>query len=370
MVKENKFEGFALRNTATLSLDGSNKVVQRSHLNFIGYVRAWCCGHGRRADVSRLFDRQCVIYTTPERGSFYPVITYEGRPLIFVIDARTLYIKGFAGANGSYQLRLDEQEENYMLQEDLEVLDFLANYHGLTPGHDVGNTLLGLHPLRKAFNCLWAHKGGKPDPKLRQSVAMIAVYICEAARFQPVLDCTSTSLVDDNMSRLNKMCQLSECVTSWRFLSSEIMTHINYLMAGQRPPDFNNRGISRYSSIQDLIADVRILFRDANPRVPDLNGDKCPFLYEEPPQYPIFASPVDPGLGDPKIDVSFITPGVQSLCSHNSRVVRSARMNISTKRVVKGKNLHWNLKLSRQLEESFTWVGCWRPCFQYSTILC
>lgn len=32
-----------------------------------------------------------------------------------------------------------------------------------------------------------------------------------------------------------------------------------------------------------------------------------------------FASPVDPGLGDPKIDVSFIKPRVQSLYSHNSQ---------------------------------------------------
>ena len=173
-------------------------------------------------------------------------------------------------------------------------------------------------------------------------MAMISVYICEAARFQPILDCASTSLVDDNMSTLNKMSQLSKCVTSWKFLSCEIMTHINYLMAGQTPPEFNNRGISRYSCIQDLFPEVRILFRDAGPTVPPLNGDQCPF-HDEDPQYPVFTSLVDPGLGDPKIDVSFIKPGVQSLYSHNShslRVVGSARMNISTRKVVKGKNLH------------------------------
>ena len=300
--------------------------MQQNHLNFTGYLRAWCYGQGHHADVSRLFDRECVMYTTPERGSFYPVITYEGRSLVFVIDGRNLYIKGFTGPNGSYQLSLDEQEENYMLQEDLEILDFRANYHAIAPGHNVGNTLLGLHPHRKAFDCLWAHKGGKPHPMLRQSVAMISVYICEAARFQPILDCASTSLVDDNMSTLNKMSQLSKCVTSWKFLSCEIMTHINYLMAGQTPPEFNNRGISRYSCIQDLFPEVRILFRDANPTVPSLNGDQCPFLDEDPPQYPVFASPVDPGLGDPKIDVFFIKPRVQSLYSHNSQSGRK-RLN-------------------------------------------
>lgn len=318
MGEENRFQGLTLRNTATLSLDGRNDEVQQHHLDFIAYLRAWCYQHGNRADVSRLFDRHCVVYTTPMRETFYPVVTYEGRSLVFVIDGRNLYIKGFSGPNGSYQLRLDEQEENYMLQENLQILDFNANYNSMTPGHDVGNTLLGLHPLRKAFDCLWEHKGGKPHPMFRQSIAMISVYISEAARFQPVLDCASTSLVDDNISRLNKTSQLSECVTNWKFLSREIMTHINYLMAEQTPPVFNNRGISRYSSIQDLFPEVRILFRDAKPTIPALNRDQCPFQVEDPLQYPVFASPVDPGLGDPKIDVSFVRPRVHNLYSHNS----------------------------------------------------
>jgi hypothetical protein len=135
---------------------------------------------------------------TPLKASFYHVVTYQGKALIFIVDGRNLHLKGFTCPNGSFQLNLDEQREYYMLQKLCEMLNFCSNYHNLVDGTDLTPT--GINQLRKE---------NQLTPSLRKSFVIFVAHIYEPIRFQISLNHVNLSFTDASLSMLDKIACLS-----------------------------------------------------------------------------------------------------------------------------------------------------------------
>ncbi|TVU33135.1 hypothetical protein EJB05_24920, partial [Eragrostis curvula] len=150
-------------NRSRVVIDGPGEKVEANWSRAIHDLRSCCYRAGKRVDVSRLFGPGQEVYTTGFDGTFYLEIESESPVLEFPIMLRNLYVRGWRGANGSFELDYSGKEsKNYLLDENCKRLDFSVNYDDLFPkGIDKAST--GLYTLRESFNKLWEYRGGKTE---------------------------------------------------------------------------------------------------------------------------------------------------------------------------------------------------------------
>lgn len=223
---------YFFQNTVTLSLDGDDEQCFQSYKSAVGHYRAWNRYKGTRLDVSSVYGNQREVYTTPPSGTFYFVVRFGGRKLVFVVQGRSGWLVGFYGQNGAHQLSLDEQESLYMNRKDCNVLSFKGNHRYISDG-DPGNTRIGLHSIRNAFLILWAYLAENPEPhQLRRAFGVFVVFLCEAPKNQAIFDRICRSYLDPSISRLDGEngleMQLGTCCQHWSKLSHEGTVNLEY----------------------------------------------------------------------------------------------------------------------------------------------
>jgi hypothetical protein len=67
-------------------------------------------------DTSELFGQYIpYVFTTPPNDTYYPVIQYHKESIKLVIYGRDLYMVGWRGPHGNYEIKSDYQSANYMI---------------------------------------------------------------------------------------------------------------------------------------------------------------------------------------------------------------------------------------------------------------
>lgn len=101
-------------NSAFILVDGLDRFME-IYMSAIGKLRKYCEVYGICKDLS---DIGCnlVVFTTPPQGAFYFNVEYKGRVLKVVLNVRDLYLMGWSGAKGRFEMKMPcEDRKNFML---------------------------------------------------------------------------------------------------------------------------------------------------------------------------------------------------------------------------------------------------------------
>lgn len=222
----------------------------------------WCHANGMVEDVSQLFGPEVVeVFTTPPDGTYYLVLEYSNRSLELVISGRDLYMMGWRGPNGTYEIKSDSQLVNYMVGNDVRLVEARRNYQNISPDSDVGRTKMGIHEFRRAFDDLFNYRGESPR-RVEEAIGKIAVYISEATRLQGAFDTVCASLKSDQVSRLNKGRFNHLWVNRYGHYCSEAMKQIDLRKRGKETPPIKIRGIE-VQKVEEILREIRVLHIDA-----------------------------------------------------------------------------------------------------------
>lgn len=140
-----------------ISLDDLDKFLE-TYVSGIGQLRWYCEVNGVQKDLSK-FGYSKVIFTTlpPPGGTFYFNIEYQRRILSLALDEKNLYLMGWQGPHGTFEL--NEHPPTGMSPNNITVFYVKNNYRFLAPRQDVKNVRIGLLALREAFEKMYKFKG-------------------------------------------------------------------------------------------------------------------------------------------------------------------------------------------------------------------
>lgn len=169
-------------NSAFISLDGLDRFLE-TYMSAIGKLRRYCEVYGIRKDLSDI-GRNLVVFTTPSKGAFYFNVEYKGRVLKVVLNVRDLYVMGWSGAKGRFEMNMPCENRNNFMLDPVTLLHFKKVYRFLAPMNKDGvsgvqNVLIGLSAWQIGFEAM--HKSTCENKGLRQAVATFAVHLAEAA---------------------------------------------------------------------------------------------------------------------------------------------------------------------------------------------
>jgi hypothetical protein len=120
---------FFLQNTVTLSLDGDDRTFIHNFWRCQAHLKYWLlCISGF---ITRYGNK--LIYTTPLQGTFYYVIRYNNRYIVWVIMARTAWLICFLSEKEYFQVRSHEIEGLYMDSAFTKILHFSGNHKSISP---------------------------------------------------------------------------------------------------------------------------------------------------------------------------------------------------------------------------------------------
>jgi hypothetical protein len=250
------------RNAARICFDGdSGEEALPSYIAGIDSILEWCYANGIVKDVSDIFGPGAVMCTTPPNGTFHMELEDSGRSLEVLINARDLYVMGWRGPNGSFEIKSDTQTENYMIGSDVRIVDVSRNYGGISPRRDVSYTRLGIHVFRQTFNALYNYRGGSPGT-IKEALGVIAVLLSEATRLQGAFDTVCASFRFDEVSRLYKWTFNPLWVNRYGHYCEQGMIQIDERMSGLIPPPIKIRDI-QVESAEDIRREIRVFHIDA-----------------------------------------------------------------------------------------------------------
>lgn len=262
-------------NTAVISLDSLDKFLE-TYLSAIGRLRQCCEEYGIRRDLSDL-GHNVVVFTNPPQGTFYCNVEYLGRTIEVAIYLRTLYLMGWTGANGKFDMKM-ENEERYM-SPSATVLKFKKNYRFLAPISEgcgkVENVLIGLYAWQQAFEAM--HKAVNESKSLRQAVATFAVHISEAARIQSVLKDICVISAEYTMETLDSRTNNSFWINNYGHYGKVELLRISTLCSGEVPEPIKDchchvhgddaRDLDIKISESEILNQIRIMPRDVGDGV-------------------------------------------------------------------------------------------------------
>lgn len=230
------------------------------------------------------------VYTTPESGTLHIAVKYGPYSAVFVVEARYGWLRGYYGKHGIFELKSDHGQKQYMVHPKSKILSFKGNHHYISGGNP-GRTEIGLHVLRKLLQSAAEYEGDRTEPQsFRTFIGAFTLYLCEAPKLDPVFAALCESLVNDDISRLNKKAfWIDDLIRDWSSLSATIMKYIQLSDEGKEPPEISKNGIPNLDSFGKLCAVVRILHLDAH--------DESPFKHNAHVSSVIW-EPVDTGEGD------------------------------------------------------------------------
>lgn len=210
-------------NTQTLVFDGTEEEVHKNIRACQTYFRYWnfCRGAFRVRVGNRL------VYTTPLSGTFYYVIRYKGRHLVFVIVARQYWLIGFFGENGFFQMVFEGQSSStpYMNSTKGTVMTlFSANHNDISP-EGVESTRLDIHAMRAGFDSIHSYRGpNHPLPDgFPAAIGRIAVLIMET-KFREILERCDRAIVGSEQTRLGD--GMKNLVVNWSTMCSSVLEGI------------------------------------------------------------------------------------------------------------------------------------------------
>lgn len=249
-------------NRTRICLDGADgKEALPSYIAGIDSLLAWCRANGTFRDVSRVFGPNSVVFTTPPHGTFYVDLESRGRFLELLINGRDLYVMGFRGPSGSFEIKSDTEAVNYMIGEDVRTIVMSSNYGQLIPEGEVGYTRMGIYEFRRAFDKLFDYRGGSPGT-IKESIGKIAVNISEATQLQGAFDTVCASFEDPSVSRFHDGEFDTLWVNRYGHYCEQGMIQIAMRMSGLVPEAIKIRDIE-VESAEEIWRQIRVFHYDA-----------------------------------------------------------------------------------------------------------
>ncbi|CAN6217199.1 unnamed protein product [Urochloa humidicola] len=138
-----------LRNTVTVSLDGTKEEVLESYVLAHAHFVFWFCTFGNMIDFSPLLGYPKILYTTPPDGTFHLIIKFEGRSIDLVVDARDAWKYGIIGDKGFCILNPGDSPR-YITLDGVIILRYSGEYKHIAP-KGTSQIRLGLEAQRDAF---------------------------------------------------------------------------------------------------------------------------------------------------------------------------------------------------------------------------
>lgn len=113
-----------MQNYVICSFDGSNCEVYKSFIYAISYFRLLIFSHGIRIDLIELLRDENFLHTTPPTGSFYFIVTYEGKSSKFVFDTREGWMYGGMNEKTIFEFKVGKNRKPYIDNTDAKILTF------------------------------------------------------------------------------------------------------------------------------------------------------------------------------------------------------------------------------------------------------
>uniref|UniRef100_A0A0A9GC02 rRNA N-glycosylase n=1 Tax=Arundo donax TaxID=35708 RepID=A0A0A9GC02_ARUDO len=151
-VNEHYYARDGIRNTVTMSLDDSDLVVWRNYLETMTHIRLWFCSRGTSLDISEVVGYEKIIHVVPNNGTFHLVLTYRGKSVVLILDARESWLDGAAGSNAIYQFSRGGLDA-YITHEHAITLSADGKYMSIAEDGKE-NVPIGTEPLRGRFTVL------------------------------------------------------------------------------------------------------------------------------------------------------------------------------------------------------------------------
>jgi len=255
------------RNCYIVSLDGSDEEILQSYMGAIESIREFCYSNTKPVDLSSIYGSKIEVFTTPEGGTFFLGFEYKNRFLVLSLAGRDLYTMGWRSMHGTFELKSDTQEENYMVADPCTVLDIPKQYMFLSPKGKVGNIRIGELAMKDAFEMLHTCRG-QVSYEVMQGIGIFSVNFQEAARFQGVFNdiCASFCPLDGyDVTTLDSRKTNSFWVQNWDHYAFQGMKRVSRLLNGKSPSPIDNPegAVIEVSSESEIFKQIRILPRDA-----------------------------------------------------------------------------------------------------------